>query len=101
MVNEMLKNENPVNPMSTKDSTEVFSCEAISTNPLLKIDNEYPRIFSALNNFNKNKSNKQNTNKIAIQLFEMRSRSVACMVWLIGLRQYKNTGFFTGFLDKL
>lgn len=79
----MLKKENPVNPISTKENTELFSCEVISTKLLLKIDKEYPRIFSALNAFNKNRINKQKTNKIAIQLSEMRSRSVACMVWLI------------------
>lgn len=97
----MLKKEKPMNPISTKENTELFSCEVISTNPLLKIESEYPRIFSALNTFNKNKSNKQKTNKIAIQLFEMRSRSAACMAGLILIRHHKSTGFFHEFLDKL
>ena len=76
----MLRNENPMNPKWNSENIDCFSSEVISINPLLKMDKEYPLIFSASNNFSKKSTSKQKTNRIAIQLSDTRTLSAACNV---------------------
>ena len=75
----MFKNEKKRKLRSKMPKNGFFSCALISMNPLLKIDNAYPFIFSALNSLSKNKMSKHSTNIAVIQSWDTMTRSFACI----------------------